>query len=45
MKITQNWSDSFSCAARRENANIRFIYSVLLRTFFAIPGRFSFGRK
>ncbi len=36
---------SVSRAARRENANIRFIFSVLLRTFFAIPGPFFFWKE
>jgi len=36
---------SVSHAARRENANIRFIFSVLLRTFFAIPGPFFFWKE
>ena len=36
---------SVSRAARRENANIRFIFSVLLRTFFAISGPFFFWKK
>jgi hypothetical protein len=36
---------SVSRAARRENANIRFIFSVLLRTFFAISGPFFFWKR